>query len=94
MGDHAMSIELDIKITSPLTADDKDLLSGVAVMVLAVADRELARQRFPETFLPDEGTTQQAPPCGAGNPESASEVCVDVVGHCGRHRFRARGLPN
>ena len=30
-----MSIELDIKITSPLTPDDRDLLSGVAVMVLA-----------------------------------------------------------
>ena len=35
-----MGIELDIKITTPLTADDKDLLSGVAVMVLAMADRE------------------------------------------------------
>ena len=89
-----MGIELDIKITTPLTADDKDLLSGVAVMVLAMADRELARQRFPETFPPDEEPIKQGLPCGATNPENESEVCIGLVGHRGGHRFRAIGLPN
>ena len=50
-----MGIRLSIEIASPLTPDDKDLLSGrVAVMTLAIANRELAQPSFPETFPPDE----------------------------------------
>jgi hypothetical protein len=42
-----MGISLKIEINSPLTPEDRDLLSGVAVVTLAIADHELAQQRFP-----------------------------------------------
>lgn len=96
-----MGIRLSIEMTSPLTPDDRDLLSGIAVMTLAIANRELAQQGFPETFPPDEDEhALEAEPCAMINPASASEVCVSPVGHRGRHRFRrlpadtANGLPN
>ena len=47
-----MGIELDIKITSPLSPDDRDLLAGISVMVLAVANRNLAQEAFPRSSLP------------------------------------------
>ena len=53
-----MPIKLSIEIVSPLDPDDRDLLSGVAVMTLAIANRELAKQGFPDTFPDDE----EAPP--------------------------------
>jgi len=94
-----VSIELDIKIISPLTPDDKDLLSGVAIMVLAIANHELAKQAFPDTF-PDEddedGTSVPEvgpPPCGAAS-EDGMAVCMGGAGHRGRHRFRAAGRVN
>ena len=45
-----MSIKLSIEITSPLGDDDRDLLSGIAVMTLAIANHEMAKNAFPETF--------------------------------------------
>lgn len=50
-----MGIKLNIEITSPMDARDHELLSGIAVMTLAIANHELAEQRFPEAFTPDEG---------------------------------------
>jgi hypothetical protein len=49
-----VGISLKIEINSPLTPDDKDMLAGIAVMTLAIANRELAAQGFPETFPPDD----------------------------------------
>ena len=84
-----MPIELHINITSPLTADDHELLSGVSVMLLAVANHELAKERFPEAFG-DEPEQPVAPaPCGM--EDAAGGVCVGNVGHRGRHRFRRVG---
>ena len=67
-----MGIRLSIDITSPLTPDDRDLLTGIAVMTLAIANREMAENRFPDTFSPDEEGTPpveddvagEAHPCG------------------------------
>lgn len=96
-----MGIRLSIEMTSPLTPDDRDLLSGIAVLTLAIANHELARERFPETFPADEDEPAlETEPCALINPASASEVCVSPVGHRGRHRFRrlpaetTNGLPN
>jgi hypothetical protein len=89
MGAEDMGIRLSIEITSPLTPDDRDLLSGIAVMTLAIANRELAEQGFPETFPPKEDEqAADAQPCGLVNSASESETCVSPVGHRGRHRFR------
>ena len=53
-------IKLSIEILSPLTSDDHELLSGIAVMTLAIANHELAKANFPEAF--------------ADEPDAADEV--------------------
>ena len=67
-----MPVELTIKITSPLDARDHELLSGIAVMVLAIANHELAEQRFPEAFTDGE----EAPP---PDPNHAPQVETELV---------------
>jgi|GEM_PF-2748558 len=87
-----MPIKLNIEITSPMDPRDHELLSGIAVMVLAVANHELAEARFPEAFRGDEREEPVAPaPCGI--QDDAGGVCVGNVGHRGRHRFRPVGNP-
>jgi hypothetical protein len=93
-----MGIKLNIEIQSPLSPDDRDLLSGIAVMTLAIANRELAQQGFPDTFkdendtrLPEEPKAEeyvagQARPCGDTNEEGG--ICISPVGHKGRHKYR------
>jgi hypothetical protein len=84
-----MPIELTIRVTSPLTPDDHELLSGCAVMVLAIANHELAKAKFPEAFGDDAETPEAAPaPCGYVDPTNPILMCVGEVGHRGRHRFR------
>jgi hypothetical protein len=91
-----MTVKLSIEITSPLSPDDHDLLSGIAAMTLAIANRELAAQGFPEAFPSEDGAavepTGEIPPvvtaaCGAVSEDGAA-ACVSEVGHRGRHRFR------
>jgi len=101
-----MPIKLTIEIAGPLDAEDRDLLSGVAVMTLAIANHEMAREHFPETFNDDDGLKPTAPPesgapCGFINPDDPSYICVGKAGHRGRHKFRqvatssvAATLPN
>jgi hypothetical protein len=86
-----MPIELTIRVISPLSPDDHELLSGVAVMTLAIANHEMAKARFPETFQDDDEATQEAAPapCGYVDPVNRTTMCVGEVGHRGRHKFRA-----
>jgi hypothetical protein len=91
-GGHVMGIKLSFEIVSPLEPTDRELLTGVSIMTLAIANHELAKERFPETF-PDEEESAPAPddgpeplPCGATNGHDGS--CISEVGHRGRHRFR------
>ena len=84
-----MPVELTIRVISPLTPDDHELLSGVAVMTLAIANHEMAKERFPETFADDQEAQEAAPaPCGYVDPTNPILMCVGEVGHRGRHRFR------
>jgi hypothetical protein len=55
-----MPLKLNVEITSPMTADDHELLSGVSVMLLAIANHELAKEKFPEAFGGDEATDARA----------------------------------
>jgi hypothetical protein len=87
-----MPIELHVNITSPLTPDDHELLSGVSVMLLAIANHELAKARFPEAFGDDEPEEPVAP-VSCGMEDDGGGVCVGNVGHRGRHRFRPGGKP-
>ena len=91
-----MGIKLNIEIVSPLEPDDRDMLTGLSIMVMAIANHELAKEHFPGTFpSPDEIAEQQrqdaaeALPCMAsGGGQDAGKSCVSEVGHKGRHRFR------
>ena len=88
-----MGIELIVKITTPLDDDDHNLLSGVAVLVLAIANRELTKERFPETFPDDEeagagDAIEQPHPCGMLDRDDPRRTCVGAMLHRGRHRYR------
>jgi hypothetical protein len=101
-----MPIELNIKITSPMTPDDRDLLSGIAVMTLAIANREMAENRFPDTFVTDEEEDGETPirevpeapqpetyTAGQARPCGFSDgmtICVSPMGHRGRHKMRVQ----
>lgn len=87
-----MPVELTIKITSPMDARDHELLSGIAVMTLAIANHELAEARFPEAFRGDEPEEPVAPTT-CGMEDDTGGVCVGSVGHRGRHRFRPATTP-
>ncbi len=88
-----MGIELTVKITSPLDGDDHNLLSGVAVLVLAIANPELAKERFPETFPDEEEPAEESASvaprlCGSVDRDDPRRTCVGVMFHVGRHRYR------
>ena len=84
-----MGIKLNIEVTSPVTPDDHELLSGIAVMTLAVANHELAKAKFPEAFGDDEPAEDPVAPAFCGVEDDAGGVCVGKVGHRGRHAFRS-----
>ena len=45
-----MGIRLSIEIVSPLEPDDRDMLTGLSIMVMAIANHELAKEHFPGVF--------------------------------------------
>ena len=57
-----MPIKLTIEITSPLTPEDHDMLTGVSIMTLAIANHEVAQQAFPGTFPSDDDEVQSEKP--------------------------------
>lgn len=90
-----MSVKLTIEITGPLDPEDRDLLSGVAVMTLAIANHEMAKNAFPETFRDDDEpdapavTPGQPVPCAHLDTADPNRICIAESGHRGRHQFRA-----
>ena len=89
-----MGIKLSIEITSPLAEEDRELLSGIAVMTLAIANHEMAKNAFPETLGDDdepEATKAVPVPCAFLDPRDGARICIGDAGHRGRHRFRTIG---
>jgi len=43
-----MGIKLDISVETPLSDDDRDILAGISVMVLAIANRQNLMEGQPE----------------------------------------------
>ena len=91
-----MGIKLNIEIVSPLEPDDRDLLTGLSIMTMAIANHELAKEHFPGVFPSAEEIAEQqrqdaaeAMPCMA---ERDGRHCISEVGHGGRHTYR-RILP-
>jgi hypothetical protein len=74
-----MGVKVSFEITSPIDAEDRELLTGLSMMTLAIANHELAKG-FPQQEEPQ--------PCGALGTEVGT-FCISEVGHKGRHRFRS-----
>jgi len=80
-----MGIKLDISVETPLTPDDRDILAGISVMVLAIANRQdLVDQPH---MLGLEGEEE---PCGSDG--EGGRICIKAVGHTGRHKYRDLGV--
>ena len=79
-----MGIKLDISLETPLSDDDRDILAGISVMVLAIANRQnLAEQ---EIDLPRT--------CRERHPDRPDVYCVAPAGHTGDHRYDELGDPD
>ena len=79
-----MGIKLDVSVETPLSDDDRDILAGISVMVLAIANRQnLADQ----PHMQDEEESEPLP-CGAQNRDDPKLFCVNEPGHAGRHKYR------
>ena len=86
-----MGIRIDISAETPLSDDDRDILAGLSVMMLAIANRQnLADQ--PHMQEEEQGDPL---PCGAQLADDPTRVCVREPGHSGRHKYRRmNGLVN
>ena len=91
-----MGIKLGIEIISPLEPDDRDMLTGLSIMVMAIANHELAKEHYPGVFpSPEEIAEQQRQDAAGPMPcmvEREGRYCISEVGHEGRHTYR-RILP-
>jgi hypothetical protein len=71
---------------TPLSDDDRDILAGISVMVLAIANRQnLADQ---DIDLPRGEDDLEQAYCGHVAPD-ASGSCVREIGHSGDHEYRS-----
>jgi hypothetical protein len=81
-----MGIKLDISVETPLSDDDRDILAGISVMVLAIANRQ---NLVDQPHMQDEEEDEPEPlPCGSHSKDDPSLFCVSEVGHLGRHKYR------
>jgi hypothetical protein len=72
-----MGIKIDISAETLLSDDDRDILAGLSVMILAIANRQnLAEQ---EIDLPR--------PCREQHQDKPDLYCVAAVGHSGDHLY-------
>lgn len=89
-----MGIKLDVSAETPLSDDDRDILAGISVMVLAIANRQnLADQAQRAQDLEDATEGMEPPVCAIQREDG--HYCVREEGHSGRHEFRPlNGLVN
>ena len=81
-----MGIKLDISVETPLSDDDRDILAGLSVMVLAIANRQnLVDQAEQLTQDEEEG---EPLPCGAQSSDDSRLFCINEPGHARRHEYR------
>ena len=90
-----MGIKLDVSVETPLTDDDRDILAGISVMVLAIANRQNLVDQ-PHMQDDDDDVPVGGPlapgeqPCGLEDGEG--RCCINPVGHPGRHKHRPSGM--
>jgi hypothetical protein len=82
-----MGIKLSLDVETPLTDDDRDILAGISVMMLAIANRQnLAQQQMGMEVQQEEGEEAEPMTCGALNAKG--EACAREAAHPGRHGHR------
>ncbi len=81
-----MGIKLDISVETPLSDDDRDILAGISVMVLAIANRQNLAEQAQQTQDLEDATEGMEPPVCAELRDG--DDCVREAGHSGRHKFR------
>jgi hypothetical protein len=79
-----MGIKLDISVETPLSDDDRDILAGISVMTLAIANRQNLMDQ-PHMQDQDDGEPM---PCGSQSKDDPTMYCVKEVAHVGRHKYR------
>jgi hypothetical protein len=79
-----MGIKLDISVETPLSDDDRDILAGISVMILAIANRQNLVDQAEQLAQEEE----EGEPCGAQNRDDPKLFCVNEVGHAGGHEYR------
>ena len=91
-----MGIKLDVSVETPLSDDDRDILAGISVMVLAIANRQNLAEQAQQALDPEDATEGMEPaPCGSPSKDEPARYCVRDHGHSGRHKYRPiNGLVN
>jgi len=85
-----MGIKLDISVETPLSDDDRDILAGMSVMILAVANRQNLAEQAQQALDLEDATEGIEPPVCADLRDS--DYCVRETGHSGRHKFQPLGF--
>jgi hypothetical protein len=81
-----MGIKLDVEVETPLSEDDRDILAGISVMTLAIANRQNLEDQ------PQQEGEVDPLPCGSQSKADPTRSCVREVGHVGRHKYRPLGF--
>lgn len=81
-----MGIKLDVSVETPLSDDDRDILAGLSVMMLAIANRQNLMDQAEQPAAEEDEPEQ--PYCGSVAPDAGGS-CVRETGHSGRHRYRS-----
>jgi hypothetical protein len=82
-----MGIKLNVEVETPLSEDDRDILAGISVMVLAIANRQ---NLVDQPHMQQDEQTEGMEPLYCGTvAEDASGSCVREAGHSGRHKYRS-----
>jgi hypothetical protein len=79
-------------VSQILSDDDRDILAGISVMMLAIANRQnLADQEQQDP----ENEGMEPAPCGSPSKDEPPRYCIREPGHSGRHKYRPiNGLVN
>ncbi len=82
-----MSVELSVRISTPLDEEDNELLAGLALMTMAIANSTAAKTLAGEGEAPS-GLDDA---CGQQDPKRETHFCTGESGHRGRHTYRDFG---
>jgi hypothetical protein len=86
-----MGIKLNIEVETPLSDDDRDILAGISVMTLAIANRQHVADQ-PHMQAQEEDELGEPMPCGSQSKDDPTLFCVSEVAHKGRHKYRPLGF--